>query len=343
MAGLILVAASVVVVGQPDPRQMSGVPLPTSDVPIGTISVRVLRGSFANNVTDHPVEFSVDGRRQTVTTDAEGRAQISGLPQGARVRATTVLDGQTLTSQEMTVGSSGYRVVLAGTAAPAAPSPAEGGSAPLAGGSAAPPMALAPAVPGTLEMGPNTRVVAAFENDTLQLFYSLQILNEGDAPVDIGGPVIFELPREARGTSLLEGSVPQATAAGPRVIVPGPFMPGTTAVQVAFDLPYSGSTAELVQPWPVRLPQTMVLLVQTGGLGLESPDLAFTREVIEQGQPIVVGTGPSVEAGETLTVSITGLPSHPLWPRYLALALAGVIMMAGIWAAATARPRGVAA
>ena len=40
----------------PDPKQMSGRPLPVADLPAGTVTVRVVRGSMANVIPDQPVE-----------------------------------------------------------------------------------------------------------------------------------------------------------------------------------------------------------------------------------------------------------------------------------------------
>jgi hypothetical protein len=87
------------------------------------------------------------------------------------------------------------------------------------------------------------------------------------------------------------------------------------------------------------VPQVIVIVGQSGGLGLTSPQISAKREVTDEGQRIVVGTGPGLPAGGTLTFDITGVPHHATWPRYLALTLAGGIMTAGVWAAATARPR----
>ena len=58
------------VAGQPDPRQMSGLPLPDPGLPDGTVTVRVIRGQIANNVPDQLVELrqgdSVERREPTV-------------------------------------------------------------------------------------------------------------------------------------------------------------------------------------------------------------------------------------------------------------------------------------
>jgi hypothetical protein len=174
--------------------------------------------------------------------------------------------------------------------------------------------------------------------DRLNVYYLFDILNTARSPVDIGGPLILDLPREARGPSLMQDSSKQATVNGPRVTVLGPFAPGTTPVRVAFELPHSG-TAEVASRLPAALPQVIVIVAQAGGIDLVSPQITAKRSVTDQGEPILVGTGPAMAAGQMLTVEITGLPHHAVWPRYLALALAGSAMSAGIWAAAVAGPR----
>ena len=53
----------------------------------GTVSVRVVRGSFASNLTNQPVEITVDGKTQTKKTDENGRVQLtvsSPAPRSAR-------------------------------------------------------------------------------------------------------------------------------------------------------------------------------------------------------------------------------------------------------------------
>jgi hypothetical protein len=324
VALLCLAGAARAQVNMPDLRQMSGVPLPTADLPAGSISVRVVRGSFANNVADTPVTFTVDGVPREVRTDASGRAEISGLKTGARVKASTVVDGETLETQDVTIAQTGFRFILS-TGAPG-------------GGSAAAP--TGPAVAGAVVLGPESRVIAQFSDDKLFIFYVLSILNSGPAPVDIGGPLTFELPQGAAGAATVEDSSPQATANGPRVVVRGPFAPGTTRVTVRFELPYSGPVARIEQTWPAPLQQLIVFALKTGDLDLRSPQISGQRVVMEQGQQLVVASGPGMAAGETLTLEITGLPYHAVWPRYAALTAAGVIVCAGLWAGVFTRQKG---
>jgi hypothetical protein len=322
LAGVFVLAGTVTAqVNTPDLRQMSGVPLPTPDLPAGSLSVRVVRGSFANNVADATVTFVVDGKTTDVRTDAAGRAEIKGLAQGARVKASAVVDGERLETQEVPIGQSGYRFILSTSAGVPSGAAAPTGVAPAG-----------PAVSGTVALSPESRVIAQFSDDKLFIFYVLSILNASASPVDIGGPLTFELPQGAIGAATVEDSSPQATANGPRVVVRGPFQPGTTRVTVRFELPYNGPVARLEQTWPAPLQQLIVFALKTGTLDLRSPQLSGQRVVTEQGQLLVVGSGPGMKAGETLTLEITGLPYQARWPRYLALSAAGVIVFAGLWA-----------
>jgi hypothetical protein len=310
----------------PDLKAMSGVPRETPEEPAGVVSVRVVRGSF-NNLANQPVEFTVDGERRVLNTDDGGRARIERLRPGARVRAVTTVDGERLETQEIVMGSNGVRVLLVATDPDAAKRADEDKA-----------LAAATAVKGLVVLGPETRVIAQFQDDRLTIFYVLQIMNSARTPVEIGGPLIFDLPREARGASLLPDSSKQATVSGARVTVLGPFAPGATHVEVAYELPYDGPTARLTQRWPATLEQTTVLVLQTGTLGMSSPQIQNSREMADQGQRVLVGGGPGLAAGQSLDLEITGLPYHPRWPGLIALSLAGAIALAGIWAAATARP-----
>jgi hypothetical protein len=309
-------------------KQASGQPLPSPDLPAGTISFRLFRGMVTKNIVGQKVDLTVDGKARTMTTDSAGRVEVSGLASGTRVKATTVVDGERLESQEITIGTTGIRVMLVATDPDAAK--AEAGNKALAVG---------PPAKGSVVFGPESRVVMEMRDDRLNVYYLFDIQNAQQTPVDIGGPILLDLPKEARGASLLEGSTKQATAAGTRVTVLGPFAPGATNVQVAFELPYSGGTARLTQRLPANLPQVIVIVGQTGGLDLTSPQLTNKRELTDQGDRIIAGTGPALSAGQTLELAVTGLPHHALWPRYLALALAGSVMMLGIWAAVVAPPR----
>src|SRR5260221_3702050 len=83
----------------PDPKQMSGIPRPVTDLPDGSISVRVIRGELSNNLTNQPVELRVGGKVLTAKTDEAGRAQFDKVTPGATVKASTDVGTEHLESQ----------------------------------------------------------------------------------------------------------------------------------------------------------------------------------------------------------------------------------------------------
>ena len=95
--------------------------------------------------------------------------------------------------------------------------------------------AAAPPVKGTVTFGPNSRVVLEYPDDQLRIFYILDVVNNARTRVDIGGPLVFDLPQGAAGAAALEGSVQGTTVSGARVTVPGPFASGVTSVQIGLD------------------------------------------------------------------------------------------------------------
>ncbi len=207
---------------QPDPRQMSGLPLPSGDLPAGTVSVRVILGQLSNNVADHLVELRVDGRLVTASTNDEGRAQFPGLTAGARARASTEVDGERIESEEFSVPDrGGVRLMLVATA------------------TATGTTAISPQ-PGAVTLGGQSRFVVELDDEALRVYYLLDVVNATGAPVSTSSPLAFELPSGAQGATLLQGSTPQAMVDDRRLIVRDPFPPGTTSLQAAYVLPYSG-------------------------------------------------------------------------------------------------------
>ncbi len=140
-----------------------------------------------------------------------------------------VVDGERIDSQDVTIGASGIRFVLVATDKGAGP-----------GGTPASPAATATATPGAVTIGPDSRMVIDFANERLNVYYVVHVTNPASGPVDLGGPLIFPLPDEARGATVMEGSTPNAKASGARVTVTGPFAPGKTEVNIAYELPFSG-------------------------------------------------------------------------------------------------------
>src|SRR5262245_53997019 len=84
----------------PDPKQMSGIPRPVTDLPDRSISVRVIRGELSNNIPNQPVQLRVGDKVLTAKTDEAGRAQFDKVTAGATVKASTDVGSEHLESQE---------------------------------------------------------------------------------------------------------------------------------------------------------------------------------------------------------------------------------------------------
>jgi hypothetical protein len=318
------ILAAVSASAQPDLRQMSGVPLPVSDIAVGTVTVRVVRGSLANVVPAHDVQLIVDGASRTAKTNDAGRAEFAGLTPGVRVRATTTVVAERLESQEFAVpASGGIRLMLVG----ADPAGASGPAAVAGGGTSA-----LNVQPGEVALGEQSRFVFEMGDEALTGFYILQVVNAASTPVSPSRPFVLDLPEGASQASILQGSSPQGTAAGSRVSIAGPFAPGPTLVQVAFTLPYSGATLAIEQTVPVALAQMTLLVEKVGQMQVTSPQISQQRDVAAQGDTYLLGQGPGLAAGSTFRVALAGLPHAALWPRNVALGLAFAIVAAGAWA-----------
>jgi hypothetical protein len=302
-----------------DPKQVAGLPLPVGDVPTGTVTVRVIRGSLANNIAGQVVELTVDKVAQQQKTGPSGRAEFPGLRPGARVKAVAVVAGERLESQEFPVPTQGgIRVLLVATD-PGASNQTD---------QAAPALARE----GTVALGDQTRFVFELGDERINVFNILQIVNNGTAPVSLREPLVFDAPAEGSNVSILNGSSPGAVANARRVAVAGPFPPGPTLVQFAYSVPYSGATATIEQRVPIALNQVTVMAQKAGNMAVSSPQIRERREVAAQGETYIVAQGPGIKPGDALTMSFAGLPHNPMWPRNVALALASVILGAGAWA-----------
>ena len=317
---LVLAASAHAQVQMPDPSQMSGVPLPSAELPVGTITVRVVRGAVSNNIPNQKVALVVGGARREGVTDATGRAAFAGLKPGDQVQASTSIDGGAIESQVITMpAQGGIRVMLVAPDPAAAARDAESER-----------LRSAPAEPGIVVFGGESRFIVERGDESLNVFYVLEIVNTARTPVATAAPLIFDLPSGSAGASLLEGSTPQATVSGSRVTVTGPFAPGKTPLQIAYELPYRGASVTIEQDLPAALPQLAVAGETTGGVTMTSPLFTASRDMNADGRVFKVGNGAAIPAGGELTLTFDNLPHHPRWPRFTALGVAVAIMLLGL-------------
>ncbi|MEO5895642.1 MAG: hypothetical protein ABIS06_08065 [Vicinamibacterales bacterium] len=302
----------------PDPRQMSGVPLPTGDLPVGTLTVRVIRGSLSNPVLNQVVHLTGEATASN-TTNESGRAEFPGLTPGARVKAFTEVNGERIESQEIQVpASGGVRLMLVATDPEAAKRQGEDRQ-----------LAQRPAQPGNVVLGDQSRFVFELGEEGVNVFNIFQVLNTARTPVQPAAAVTFVLPETAERAALLEGSTPLAKVVGDRVEVSGPFPPGATLLQFAYTMPYSSSTLTIRQTLPVQLAQLTVVAQKVGEMQLASTQIAQQREMSSEGQTYILGQGPSIASGATVALAFSGLPHHATWPRNLALGLVLLILLVG--------------
>jgi hypothetical protein len=314
----------------PDPKKISGVPLPIGDMPAGTVTVRVIRGQLTNPLPGQSVELTGDGAPRTASTDEAGRAQFSQLTSGARVKAAVTVGGERIESQEFTVpASGGVRLMLVATD-PDTEKRAEEDRR----------LAQAPAMAGVVVLGDQTRFVVEIGDDALNVFNILQIVNTARTPVQPSAPLVFDLPAAATGAGALEGSAANAVVAGHRVTVNGPFAPGNTIVQFAYSLPFAGESMTIAQRLPAQLTQVSAIVQKVGEMRVSSPQLSMQREMTAEGQSYIVGQGTGVRAGDTVALTLSGLPHRPSWPRNLALVLAVAVLTAGVIASVRKPPDG---
>jgi len=325
VVGLLAVAGTDA--QMPDPKQMSGIPLPSGDVPKGSVSVRLVRGTLDRPVTGHPVQLHAGETTQTVKTDQEGRSVFSGVLPGLPVHVLAEVDGERLESQTFGLPpEAGVRMVLVAGA----------GSG---GGAVGDPM-VAPAsaaIPGEVAFGGDSRIQIEFDDDTIEVFYLLELVNANSTPVNPKNEVVFELPEGAEQAAMLEGSSTQAAVKGRVVSISGPFAPGTTPIQLAFSMSPAGPNRTLIQTFPISWLRTQVTMTRTGAAAISSPQFTTANQMQGEGQPFLMGVGGTLASGQEFSLSLTGLPSRSRVGRYATIVIALLVLGWGILAATSAR------
>jgi hypothetical protein len=325
LGGMLMVANVAAWAQMPDVRQMSGIPMPVGDLQTGSVVVRVVRGTVSDILVGQPVELQLGDKTQTAKTDANGHAQFDGLAAGANARVSSVIDGRRVDSQPFQVpASGGMRLILAGVTSAAA--------APAGGNQIA-------AAAGDVLIGGDSRIQIEFDDDAVTVFYIFEIVNAGSTPVSPKTEVAFDLPEGAQQPTVLEGSSTQATLRGRRVLIAGPFAPGTTPVQIAFGLPPAGRERVMTQSLPITWARVQVSATKLAGLSISSPQFASTSESVGDTHAFLLGAGGVLEAGKPVSISLSGLPSRSRVGRYLAIVLAIIVLMGGVWGAAAAGAR----
>ena len=302
---------------QPDPRQMSGIPLPDAELSDGTVSVRVIRGQLSNNVPNQRVELRHGDIVEEATTDAAGRATFVTLNPGQQVQAATELDGVRIESRPFAApGRGGVRLMLVG---------------------ADPDRPVEPAPPGLVTFGGESFIQVEIVEESVEVYYVLDVHNPAQVAVEPAAPVRLELPPGAQGVTVLAGSSPRTAADGGSVTLSGPFDPGATPLRIAYILPYAGDRLVIEQSFPIDWESVLLSVEKLGAVDYVSRQVNRRVEVPSEtrdGTDYLLGSGPRVAAGTPFTLELAGLPHHSRTPGNVALAVALSILAFGGWGAA---------
>jgi len=296
----------------PDPAQMSGIPRPDSTVPPGTVTVRLLRGAFANPLVDQEVMLTSPSGTLKAKSDAAGRATFANIPAGT-YEAKTELGGLTKSSQPIQVAAApapGIRVMLVfpkdtPVPAPAATQPAAAppsATAPAAGTSAAAPALVfdsLPAPPADGQIHPEARLPSG----TLRIV----VLDEANKPV-AGVPVT--LYRRAGAEAQVE-KLPAQTSNAQGAVLWAAMPTGAaeylvTIARFGFEQPSepfhlegtSGSTLALVSRPPVRGEEARRKLSLSTGSHLIfdlQEDMVQVSEILRINNPLPQAYEPGAE------------------------------------------------
>lgn len=182
-----------------------------------------------------------------------------------------------------------------------------------------------------------SHVLVEIKDEEVQVMENLFLENHGSDPFDSGpGGLVFKLPDGAQGAQLLENNQPQLSLEGNTLTFRGVLPPGTTPIQVGFFLPRSDDTVTLRQTLPVALERLTAIAdrfddMEVQGVGLDKEPHEM------QGRRFWVIHGPGGAAGGQLELRLTGLPTRPTVGRNLAVVLAAVLFLWGLWG--TVKPR----
>lgn len=114
IAVLALVCCPCGLQAQAQMVRAAGMPLTDGALPPGSLTVRLVQGSFTGDLSGVTVELEIDGlAARRAPTGEHGRAEFAHLPIGPRVHARATVDGEQLESEPFSMpADSGVRLLL---------------------------------------------------------------------------------------------------------------------------------------------------------------------------------------------------------------------------------------
>jgi hypothetical protein len=195
-----------------------------------------------------------------------------------------------------------------------------------------------------LRISSHSRIMIEAREESIGVLQNLVVDNTSDKVFDPGpAGVLIPLPDEFAGAEKLQGGADVEVKEGLGVVLHAPLPPATSAaaqVRVGYVLPTHGQRDfELVQPMPLGLQGGLVLVPAEFRIELSAPGLrSRPPERDEAGNDLRTFDLDAVAPGHALRLTVRGLPTHDQAGRWIAGVLVGLLILAGIVAAA--RPRG---
>ena len=94
----------------------------------------------------------------------------------------------------------------------------------------------------------------------------------------------------------------------------------------------------LTQTWPAAFEQLFVAAEKIGSMQMSSPQLDEQREANASGTPFLMATGGRINPGQSLTLTLTGLPHRSTTMRDVGVAAGVPILLGGLWAGIRVSP-----
>jgi hypothetical protein len=89
----------------------------------------------------------------------------------------------------------------------------------------------------------------------------------------------------------------------------------------------------LSQQWPAAFEQLFVAAEKVGNLQISSPQFSQQQEANAGGAPFLMATGGRINAGDSLSLTLTGLPHRSTMVRDVGVVVGILILVVGFWAA----------
>ena len=196
-----------------------------------------------------------------------------------------------------------------------------------------------------LRISSSSRMMVELREDAVGVLQNLIVENISDRVFDPGpGGLLIPLPDGFAGAETLPGGSEVEIKEGVGIflhsILP-PTQPPNAAAQIRIGyvlITHEDRDLDIVQPMPIGMQGGLVLVPADYTVALSAPGLRpRPAERDESGNELRLWDLDAVQPGHALRLTVHGLPTHDVTGKWIAGILVGLLILAGIFAAA--RPR----